>query len=159
MKKALAVSLFAVLFMFTLSSPVHAEQYKYYDADIPAMNNGYLPWTTAWENNKYALNYVIDRLGSAVIHTYYQTNYNNKAYTVGGELSINSNYQNRALVWYPTGNNSNPGGYTIHARKSCSGNNTTSSWCVVASEQYRLRLQKRHVFSSFSVYGALVFTN
>lgn len=160
MRKGMRFLLFSVsafVFTFLTTTNVFAAQTKYYDATIPAMNNGYLPYVTANANYRNSMNYVIDKVGGATVHSYYQTKFNGNNVTIGNVLSMSVDYKNRVLLWYPSGNSSNPSGYTVHAKKQCSGDNVTASWCVVQSSQYRLRLQNQNVFNKFDVYGAMIF--
>lgn len=160
MKKILTVSFFAFLFVTITMTSVSANTVvNFYEATIPKGQTDYLEYETANYNFVYSMNKLTATAGKAAIHSYYQTKYNGKAVTVGGELVLDGAGYVGTSLWRPTGVSSNPSGYSITNKKNCSGNNVTSNFCAIQGSQYRLKLDNENLLYQYKISGQFIFTD
>lgn len=131
----------------------------FYEATVPKNKTVYLDYERASYNYVYALNKITSATGRASIHSYYQTEYNSKAITVGEELIIEGAGDTGTSLWRPTGTSSNPSGYTITNRKNCEGNNVTSNYCAIQGSKYRLKLDNQNLLYYYEIKGQFIFTD
>lgn len=154
--------MFAILLMFMTSTQVSAKQVQRYTVEIPPFSTAVnLPWVTAYENDRYAVNAVDSSTGNPNIHSYYQTNYNGSAVTVGGQLTMPGAGYTYDVAWKPRNYQTNPAGYNIYASGTCSASNGTvnDNWCFIQGGEYRLRMVNAHIFSTLYVTGHMDWTN
>lgn len=156
MKKVLnGVTFVFMLVVICISTALAADSLGYSLVAVP-VTTSVSDYVEATNNYAFVVNQIYTSSGNLTVRSSIQTSYDGKGYTIGSYFT-NDSGETAKNSYYPDNNTNWPSGTTQY--KKCSGNNTSSNYCIIKGSEYRVIYNNKNVLNTLRVQGKFTFSN
>lgn len=160
-KKLLIVILLLSISSIFISNVSADLMYQGYSITVPqgkknvGLEGSHIPG----RNYRYGLNNLTKTTGRAAVHTALATKYEGNWQTISSYVKFTGAGETGDILFRAVNTETRPNGFSIVGETTCTGKNTSDTFCIIRNSQYGLGFNNHNLFYDYTVTGNLVFAD